>query len=134
MKWVNMNLRTRLHVASCMILLVGLGSAALIYVTAPNESNSAVGYEAADGYAYPIAPENSRIYTHDLELVGGKSAVLANELKLWFVGLWQGKSLAFTVAGISLAVFLAVVFVAQHSQFDTKSDLPVENNRTGTDR
>jgi len=132
MKWVNINLRTRLHLASCVILLVGLSSAAVIYLTAPDESDSAVGYESVDGYAYPIAPENSRIYIHDMELLGGKSAVLANEFKLWFVGLWQGKSLAYSVAGISLAVFLAVVFVAQHSQFDAKSDLPGENNRTGT--
>ncbi|HMK48678.1 MAG TPA: hypothetical protein VK435_01375 [Thermodesulfovibrionales bacterium] len=86
----------RLYVIALVILLAGLGSATVIYLTAESGSDQVVGYE------------NSKRYMHDLELYGGKANVLANELERWFAGLWQGRSLAFTVAFIS--IFLASVF------------------------
>jgi len=89
-------MRMRLYVIALVILLAGLGSATVIYLTAESGSDQVVGYE------------NSKRYMHDLELYGGKANVLANELERWFAGLWQGRSLAFTVAFIS--IFLASVF------------------------
>jgi len=118
MKWENTNPQTRLYLISAVILLVGLGSAILIYLTAEDDHGSAVGYEVVDGYVYPITPENSKIYAHDLELFGGKAAVLADEFRRWFVGLWQGKSLAFTVVCISIVLCIGFFFVGYHSQSD----------------
>jgi hypothetical protein len=127
MKWKILNMKTFLTRISAIILLVGLGSAIAIYLTAENESNSVLGYEAADGDVYQLAPENSRMYARNLELFGGKAALLTNEFRLWFVGLWHGKSLAVTLACITIVVSLGVFFVANH----LPSKVHGENNRRG---
>lgn len=133
MKWKITNLQTRLYLITALILLVGLGSAILIYLTAENDSDSVLGYKVVGGYAYPITPEDSKMYKHDLELYGGKANVLANEFMHWFVGLWHGKSLAFTVACGTIFISFGVFFVAKHLPSDLKSDTGDENNRGGTD-
>jgi len=73
MKWKITNLKTRLYLITAIILMVGLGSAILIYLTAENDSDSVLGYEVADGNVYPIAPEDYKMFRHDLELFGGKA-------------------------------------------------------------
>jgi hypothetical protein len=115
------NLQTRLYLISFIILLLGMGGAVLIYLTAENGSDSVLGYET------------SKRYIHDLELYGGKANVLANELERWFVGLWHGKSLAFTVACITLFISFGFFFVARHLSAHLKSDARDKNNRVGTD-
>jgi len=54
--------RPTLISSAVMILLVGLGSAVLIYRTAENDSNSVLGYEIIVEQAYPIRPEDSKMY------------------------------------------------------------------------
>jgi len=115
MKWNNMPLKIRLYVISAIILLVGLSSAVVIYLTAMDDSDNVLGYEVVDGVVYPITPQNSKMYVHDLELYGGKAAVLADEFKRWFIDLWHGKSLAFTIAFISTILCIGVSFVAYHT-------------------
>ena len=66
-------------------------------------------------------------------LYGGKANVLANEFRRWFVGLWCGKSLAFTVGCISILTSFGVFYAAGHLPSRLKSDAPSENNRDGTD-
>jgi hypothetical protein len=123
------DLREKLIFVGVIILLVGLGSAILIYQTAGNDSDSALGYEIIDGSAYPIMPEDSRMYRRDLELYGGKAAVIVDDFSRWFVGLWRGKSLAFTVAGISIFISLVLFFAANRLPARLKSDVHSENNR-----
>jgi hypothetical protein len=110
------------HLLSALILLVGLCSAVLIYQKADRDARAALGYEAADGSVYPIMPEDSKRYVRDLEQVGGMANVLADEFRRWFVGLWQGKSLAFTVACLSIVLSLAGFYAANRLPSDTKSD------------
>lgn len=131
MKWKITNLQTRLYLIAAIILLVGLGSAVMIYLAAENDSGSVLGYEIVDGHAYPIRPEDSKMYRHDLELYGGKLNVLADEFTRWFVGLWYGKSLAFTVACITIFIFSGFFFVANHLPSDLKSHARDESNRAG---
>jgi hypothetical protein len=100
MKWEIRNLPTYRYLITAIILLVGLGSSILIYLTADIASDSALINDF----------ENSKKYMHDLELYGGKANVLANEFINWFVGLWQGKSLAFTVACITIVTALGFYF------------------------
>jgi len=133
MKWKITDPQTCLNLISVMILLVGLGSAVLIYRTAENDSNSVLGYEIIGGQAYPIMPEDSKMYLRDLQLYSGKAGVLADEFRRWFVGLWYGKSLAFTVAYITLFVSFVVFYAANHLSSRLKSDVHSENNRDGTD-
>ncbi len=126
MKWDLTTRKSRLYIIAFIILLVGLGSAAVIYLTAGNNSD-VLGYEMAGGNVYPVMPEDSKMYQHNLELYGGKVNVLANELMRWFVGLWHGKKLAFTVACISIFGSFCLFFVADHSSSDTESNARDEN-------
>src|SRR5271169_6435154 len=98
MKWQTMNVQARLYLISAIVLLVGLSGSICIYVANRNDSEIVMGYEIVGGNAYLVNPENSKKYIHDLELIGGKSAVFADEISRWFIGLWHGQSLAFTVA------------------------------------
>ena len=123
------HLRESLILIGAIIMLVGLGSAIMIYQSAGDDSESVLGYEIIDGSAYPIRPEDSRMYRRDLELYGGKAAVLADDFSRWFVGLWHGKSLAFTVAGISIFISFVFFFSASRLPFLLKSDVHNENNR-----
>jgi hypothetical protein len=121
MKWKISNLQTCLYLISAIILLVGLGSAIVIYLTAENDSDSVLSYE------------DSKMYIHDLELYGGKANVLANEFMRWFIGLWHGKSLAFTVACITIFVSLGFPFVADHLLSGLKFNAQGKNNQGGND-
>jgi hypothetical protein len=122
------HLRESLILISAIILLTGLGGAILIYQTAGNDSDSVLGYEIIDGSAYPIRPEDSRTYKRDLELYGGKAAMVADDFSRWFVGLWHGKSLSFIVAGISIFMSFVFFFAANHLPFRSKSAHHSENN------
>ena len=122
MKWENINLQTRLYLIAAIILLAGMGSAILIYLTDENASGSGLVYDFV----------HSKKYRHDLELIGGKANVLADEFCRWFEGLWHGRSLAFIVAGIAVLISCGFFFVAYHSPSDSKPDARSENDRAGT--
>jgi hypothetical protein len=118
MKWKITYLLTHRNLITAIILLVGLGSSILIYLTADIASDSGLVNDF----------ENSKKYVHDLEIYGGKANVLANELTNWFAGLWHGKSLAFTVACITIVIALGFYFIT----YDLNSDAHNENKRDGT--
>jgi len=132
MKWKIENQRTGLYLIGAIILLAGLGSAAFIYKAAMNDSSSASGYEVIGGFIYPSTGENSKKYMHDLELYGGKAAVLTDEFMRWFAGLWHGKSLALTVACITIFISLCFIAAANLSS-RTISEVNLENNRDRTE-
>ena len=83
------------------ILFAGLVSAVVIYV-ANGGPRGASTYEL----------ERSKSYLHDMEVYGGKANILAEEFRDWFDGLWHGRTLAFTVAVLSIFTALAYRFVA----------------------
>jgi hypothetical protein len=101
-----------LIVASVLVLLTGLLGAVLIYQAADNESRDASMYELGEGATYPVSPQDTKKYLRDMELYGGKANVLATELRLWLVGLWQGKSLAYMLAFIAILVSFALFYAA----------------------
>ena len=133
MRWKIQNPYAFLNLISAIILLVGLGSAIYIYQTAEDDLGSVLGYEVVGGSAYPIMPQDSKMYRHDLELYGGKAAVLADEFSRWIVGLWYGKSLAYTIACITFIISFGFYFAASHLPSRLKSDVLNKNNRDGTD-
>jgi len=127
------NRPTCLNLIGAIILLVGLGSSILIYRTAQNDANSILGYEVGDGSVYPVRPEDSKKYLRDMELYGGKANVLTDEFRRWFIGLWHGESLAFTVAGITIFISFGVFYAANHLPSDLEFDIRRENNWDRTD-
>lgn len=126
-------LHTCLNLISAVILLGGLGSAILIYRTAENMPYGALGYETGGGSVYPIMPDDSKKYQRDLELYGGKANMLMDELRRGFAGLWHGKSLAFTMACLSILISFGVFYAANHLPSRQESDGLSENKRNGPD-
>jgi len=126
MKWKIKRLRTCLYLSSAVILLVGLVSAVLIYRAALNESTTDSSYEIVGGFVYPAGGGYTKKYVHDLQLYGGNAAILADEFMRWVAGLWHGKSLSYTVAGIafllSFGIFVAANNVPSRSRFDVHGE------------
>jgi hypothetical protein len=123
------HLRESLILIGAIIMVVGLGSAIWIYQSAGDYSGSVLGYEIIGGTAYPIEPEDSKVYRRDLEHYGGKAAIVVDDFSRWFIGLWHGKTLAFTVTGISVFISLLLFFIANRLPFILKSNVHSENNR-----
>jgi hypothetical protein len=95
------NALKRCKLITTAILFLGLGSALAIYFT------------AAEAPADPFAEfEKSKKFAYELERMGGKAALAANDLNKWFAGLWQGETLAYTVAIITVVVAAGFYFVA----------------------
>ncbi len=113
------NLQKRLYIVTAIVLLVGLGSAMSVYLTAGNAADSQMVNDFA----------NSKRYVHDLELYGGKMNVLADQLCRWFDGLWHGRSLALTIACITLFVSLVVFLVALNLSPNSRSGPRSENDQ-----
>lgn len=109
------DLQRRLYTSSIVVLLAGLCSAALIYITADDEPELAGAYRVVivDGKAYPIAPGESKMYVRELQRFGGKAAVVFDEFNRWFSGLWQGKALAITVGWITVLLSLGLFLFAR---------------------
>lgn len=84
------------------ILLIGLAAALLIYVFAADD--------AGVDYARQIA--SSRMYQHNVAVMGGKFAVYADQFDRWFDGLWHGRPLAYTVVVLAVAISLVCFWVA----------------------
>jgi len=101
-----------LNVASACILIMGLFASVLIYRGADRESADAVIYEQGNDSAHPVSPYDTKKYLRDMELYGGKANVLAAELRLWLAGLWQGKTLAYTIAFLSVLVSFTLSYGA----------------------
>jgi hypothetical protein len=99
---------------------VGLGSAIALYVTAPDESDSVLEYDIVGGHMYPNIP--SKVYTHNLELYGGKMLVLTDDIAHWFYGLWYGRSLAVTIAWISIITAGVIFFFNNYVTFEDETD------------
>jgi hypothetical protein len=116
-------LKTRLYLSCIVILAMGLCGSVLIYLTAEEAPVSAVSYVIVDGEAYPIAPQYSKSYLHELQRFGGKAAVLFDEFNRWFDALWHGKSLALTVGCISVFVALGIFLFANWLPSDRESNV-----------
>jgi len=111
----NSKLKRRLQLASALILVLGLCAAGLIYLGADGSTDGAVSYEIINGQAFPVAPADSKMFRHDLERIGGKATLLFAEFDRWFAALWRGRSLAYTVAVLSVTASAVLFFVARRS-------------------
>lgn len=88
--------RRRIPLGSVLILLIGFSASIAIYLGAAPERPNPLG-DLLD----------SKKNLRQLEVIGGQADVLAVSFMEWFKGLWHGRSLAFTVAALSLLLALA---------------------------
>jgi len=133
MKWKFTDVRTYLSFASALVLLLGLGSSVWIYQTTVNDSRNVLGYEEGNGSAYPVAPEDSKMFTRELELYGGKANVFAYQLRRWFAGLWHGKSLAVVVGCSAILISFAFFYAANHLPLRLQSGASDKSRQDGAD-
>jgi hypothetical protein len=106
------NPQTRYRLVTGGMLLAGLGSSVVIYLTAGSPGETSMVDEF----------EQSKRFAHDLELYGGKANVIANKFAHWFEGLWHGQTLAFTVAFLTVVVSVGYFLVASRLAADAASD------------
>ena len=103
-----------LQLCGAAVLVLGLIAAAVIYATAGDDSDGAIGYEVVNGVVSPVASGETKRYRHDLERYGGKMAVVTDEFANWFSTLWHGRSLAITVALLCVVLSAAIFLLAHH--------------------
>jgi hypothetical protein len=117
MKWKFSNPQERLYILASIILVAGLASSVVIYLTAGEIQENVLISET----------EDFKKYVRGLELYGGKSNVMAAEIINWFNGLWQGKSLAYTVGFITIIISFGIFFVAYHNTSESEPSDRDEN-------
>ena len=107
-------MKKRLYAACMLVLVAGLAGAGWIYRTADDGPDLAGAYQiiVVNGVPTPIAANQSKAYMRDLQRYGGKMAVIFDDIGRWWDGLWRGKSLALTVAFLSVLASFALYFVA----------------------
>ncbi|MHB8069152.1 MAG: hypothetical protein ACYDIC_14780 [Desulfobaccales bacterium] len=114
MRWNLSERRVYLNLISAIILLVGLGSASWIYHHAGPDESGVYGYEEANDALYPLRPEDSKEYLREMEFIGGKANVIVDKFRRWFVGLWQGKSLAVIISCATLMISFGFFLAANY--------------------
>ena len=115
-----MDRKTRLYLISSAIFLIGMVSAILIYLAA-EDGDDTQEYRVHGSFITPSTPAQGKKYMHDLEVYGGKAAVLADMYRRWFDGLWEGESLAYTVGSLSGAISLILFLIARNTPSGTPS-------------
>jgi len=118
----------RLYIVAAVIMLAGLGNAVSIYLAAENDSVDALNFGVENRNTEVVKPENTKIYSRNLELYGGEVNVLVDDLKNWILGLLQGKSLAYTIACITVIISVGVLIVADYLPHDQEPDTKGKNN------
>ncbi len=115
--------KKRMYLIGLLVLLISLGSSITIYLTADDDPGDGQGYEIVGGTIYSTSPQYNKKYVHDLQLYGGSANVLADRFNRWFIGLWQGKTLAYTIfslGGFIALVFFFVGYTADHHDVDSE--------------
>ncbi len=106
-------MRKKLFAACALVLVAGLALAGWIYSRADDSPDLSGAYQivVVDGVPQPIAPNESKAYRREVQRYGGKMALLFDDIGSWWGGLWHGRSLALTVAFITVVVSFALYFI-----------------------
>jgi hypothetical protein len=118
----NAELKKRLRLACVAILVAGLCGALLIFFVADEAVDDSLGYVVVNGAVYPLATGDSKKYRHEIERFGGKAALLFDDFNRWFGEQWRGKTLARTVAWISILLALAIYLFTGSLRPDAPAD------------
>lgn len=110
----------RRSIITAVILMTGFSSATAIYLTAVEP--------AADPFA---EFEHSKKFAYELERMGGKAALAAHDFNKWFTGLWQGHTLAYTIAFLTIVIAAGYYFIATALEAEVRNKMS-DNDPQGT--
>jgi hypothetical protein len=96
-------LQGRLRVIGCSILVVGWVAAAFVAGMASGGDNGAL--------------TDSKRYDYQMQVLGGKSNLLASEIREFIGSLWHGRRLAVLLALVSLAAALGCLLFAHRLNY-----------------
>jgi hypothetical protein len=99
-----MQRRTRLDIVRG-IVLVGLTSAVTVFFTAGGPADNPLGNPQ----------DTSKVYRRTMEMVGGEANLVASDITDWVTGLWHGRTLAYTLAVITLVAAYGFFFITEDS-------------------
>ncbi|MDR3673664.1 MAG: hypothetical protein P4L36_22665 [Holophaga sp.] len=102
MSWRDLRRRTRLDIVRG-ILVVGMTSAVAVFFTAASPADNPLGNPQDD----------SKIYRRTMEMVGGQANLVASDITDWVAGLWHGRTLACTLAVLTLLVAYGFFFITE---------------------
>lgn len=110
--------QNRLNLLGTAILVLGLALSGWLLQRGAGEVSEVASYEVVDGKVIAISPSDSKIYRAQLERFGGGFSILADEARVWFVGLWQGENLALMIALFSVLAGMSCFWKAAHLRND----------------
>jgi len=90
----------RVRLVKRLILACGLAGAAVIWFVNAPPPDAGLDLESSKGYL------------RQMEVVGGTANLLASEFRNWLAGLWHGRTLAYTVAVLTVLVAFVYDFFA----------------------
>ena len=100
------------RLAGFLVLLVGWLVAALVFVIAPSDGERhAEGDRLVDGQRFSTDDASGR-ELQQVARLGGTAAVLTFKFDRWFSSLWHGRTLAGTIATLTLLLALGCLHVA----------------------
>jgi hypothetical protein len=97
---------------SYVIFGAGIATSVVIYVTAGPPM----------GHPFGFNPLHTKLYLRELELFGGRGNIMAAEFMEWFVGLWQGKNLSYTIACITVIISILLRFIGFRKHADPNNN------------
>jgi hypothetical protein len=93
---------------SYVIFSIGIFISAVIFITARPPAEISFDYN----------PLKTKVFLRQLELYGGKGNIMAAELREWFVGLWQGRNLSYTIACITVIISVVLWYIGFRKRTD----------------
>lgn len=91
----------RRFITTAAITLIGASCSVIAYLTARETARTA--FEDF---------EQSKKFANEVERMGGKMSLIANDLGSWFAGLWQGQNVSYTIAVGTVIIALTYYLVA----------------------
>lgn len=98
--FASLTAEARLRLAALVVAVLGLGSAAAVWLT------------TSETVATTVDRSRSAAMQNQLERFGGKFAVLSADVSNWFDSLWAGRQLATTLLVVTALVVALLLWIA----------------------
>jgi hypothetical protein len=118
--------RRTLRQIGILILVIGFLGAGAAYWAAQRQETAALAKLRAEGSDTDpsLSSEDSKLYNYDSELNMGKGVMLIQRFFHFIAQFFQGKSLAFTIAVVSIITACGCFAMADRSPTRGKSERP----------